>query len=334
MKSIILSLLIIVFAASGMAALQVVATLPNYGWLASEIGGTNVHVQSIVLPDQDPHFVRPKPSYAIMMQKADLFISTGLDLELWSPALLDKASNARILEGSPGYCAIRDGVPLMEIPTSLTRAFGDLHIYGNPHFYQSPVHLKLGAHNVLNALMRVDPPHAAEYQKRYDNLMDRWARALYGEALIKLVAVDDLDHWAADGSLLIKLKEKGLEDKLGGWMKKAMPLRGRKAINYHTNWTYFNAVFGIETAAIIEPKPGIPPSPRDVENLIEAVKEQKVDFIFDAPYYEENKIKRISEALGVPYAIVPVFVGDAGAKDFFSLMDITLDRLLALIKDK
>jgi ABC-type Zn uptake system ZnuABC Zn-binding protein ZnuA len=329
-----LMIAMLLFAAAGFPAIEVVATLPNYAWLASAIGGPQVHVQSIVLPDQDPHFVRPKPSFALMMQKADLFISTGLDLELWSPALLDKAGNSKILEGRRGYCAIKDGVPLREVPATLTRAYGDLHIYGNPHFYQSPVHLKLGAHNVVEALLRVDPAHGGAYQKRYEELMDRWARKLYGDELVAQVRVDDLDRWAADGTLLQELEHRKLTDSLGGWLKKAMPLRGRKAINYHTNWTYFSAVFGIESVGMIEPKPGIPPSPRNVQKLIETVKTQRVDFIFDAPYYEEEKMKRISEAIDVPYVILPVFVGDEGAQDFFSLMDLTLDRLLALTEAK
>jgi ABC-type Zn uptake system ZnuABC Zn-binding protein ZnuA len=157
------SLVILLAAVAGSPALadqneassgkiRVVATLPAYAWAAEEIGGDDVEVHSIARGNQDAHFVRPRPSYTVLLRKADLFISTGLDLELWVPTLLDAAGNRRILEGQPGYVAAWPGIDLLEIPTTLSRSEGDVHIYGNPHIHTGPLNMVAVARNVLAGL--------------------------------------------------------------------------------------------------------------------------------------------------------------------------------------
>jgi zinc/manganese transport system substrate-binding protein len=314
---------------AGHARLQVVATLTNYAWVASEIGGDLVQASAIALPDQDPHYVRPKPSFALQMKKADLFVTTGLDLEMWSPALLDKAGNSKIMEGSPGYCAVSAGIPLLEVPKTISRAVGDVHIYGNPHFCNSPLHMKMLAVNIFEALVRVDPAHREAYERNYAAFMDKMNASLYGADLLKEVEFQTLDAWLLEGTFWEKVKEKSLEEKVGGWLKRALPLRGRNFVNYHKNWAYFAHVFDIHIVDFVEPKPGIPPSPRDVNRFIGIVKDTDVVLLFDTPYYREDQLRRISDATGIPYAILPSSVGDMGTGSFYEVMDLALDKLLA-----
>lgn len=307
---------------------EVVTTLPNYAALAVEVGRERVHVRSIVMPDQDPHFVRPKPSFALMIQKADLYVTTGLDLELWGPALLDKAANPKVLDGRPGFCAMAPGVPMLDVPTVVSRAAGDIHIYGNPHFYTSPIHLKAALPNLTAALIRVDPGGEALYRRNAGDLAARMDLALYGPALLEKVPAAELDAWLIDGTFAQRVGERELGGLVGGWLKKASFLRGLEVLNYHTKWSYFCHVFGIRVAGRIEPKPGIPPSPKDILRLIDTVKASRVKLIFDASYYREDQMKRIADATGAPYAIVPAFVGDAGTTDLFTYFDTLLERLI------
>ena len=138
---ILTTLMLTILASTPLTAgdkLFVVTSMPDYAWLASEIGGARVEVHSIAAGNQDVHFVRPRPSYSALMRKANLFVTTGLDLELWVPTLLDSAGNRRILEGGPGYVAAWTGVPLLDIPKVASRTEGDVHLYGNPHLQTSP----------------------------------------------------------------------------------------------------------------------------------------------------------------------------------------------------
>ena len=146
---------LLVGPASIAAPLRVVASVPDYAWAAQEIGGDLVAAETICRGDQDAHFVRPKPSFQARMRVADLFVTTGLDLELWVPTLLDAAGNKRILEGGPGYVAAWTGIELLDKPTTYSRSEGDVHIYGNPHIHTDPLNMVLIARNVLAGLEKI-----------------------------------------------------------------------------------------------------------------------------------------------------------------------------------
>jgi len=135
--------------------INVVTTLTLYADIANYIGGDIVETHAIVAGDQDAHFVQPKPSFAVWMNKADLFIETGLDLEIWAPALIDKSRNPRIRSGQPGYVAVADGVPMLQVPASPDRSQGDVHIYGNPHYWLDPENGKVIMESILNGLEKV-----------------------------------------------------------------------------------------------------------------------------------------------------------------------------------
>lgn len=331
---IFLFLINLIFCLVSFSNIKIVSTLPNYSWLAQEIGKEKVEAKSIVLPDQDPHFVRAKPSFALMLQSADLFITTGLDLELWVPSLLDKAGNKNILEGEKGYCIVSEGVPLLEVPVAITRAAGDIHIFGNPHFYNSPIHLKIGSKNILNALIKIDPKNESYYKKNYEELIEKFNENIYGKELLSYIDVEKLDNFVLNGNFWEEIKKIALEEKVGGWLKKAKNLYNIKVVNYHKMWVYFCRTFGIEITAQIEPKPGIPPSPKDVQKIINSVKNENVSLLFDTTYYREDQMKRISESTKIPYAIVPAFVGDMRTSSYFDLVDKTIEILLKALERK
>ena len=327
---IVTSILLLALAAPApaAAAVKVVTTLQDYAAIAREIGGDRIEAQAIVAGDADPHFIKPKPSYALMLRSADLFVSTGLDLELWAPVLVNKSGNRRIVDGAPGYVSASQGVTLLQKPKSLDRSGGDIHIYGNPHIQTSPLNAKIIARNITTGLCKVDPDGCPVYTKRLADFNDRISRRLYGEELVNLLGAETLDPLAATGSLVPFLKQQGILDKLGGWLQQAMPFRDQTIICYHKNWIYFTTLFGLNVADYVEPKPGIPPTARHVADLIERIRQEKIRVLMAANYFEQSKPQLIADRTGIIPVIVPTSVkGDAGIDTYFDLMDSWVSRL-------
>src|SRR5881296_3662254 len=169
------------------APVKVVTSLTTYAAIAMEIVGDRGKVSSIAVGDENPHYVQPKPSFVPTLAQADVFVTTGLDLELWVPALLDKANNPKVTEGGPGYVAAYAGIDLLDVPTSFSRAQGDIHVYGNPHIWTEPLNAVQIARNILTGLKRVDPANADYYTAREKDFEDRIYHALYGAGLVKLL---------------------------------------------------------------------------------------------------------------------------------------------------
>jgi zinc/manganese transport system substrate-binding protein len=318
--------------------LNVVSTSADYAAIAEFIGGDRVEVSHLIHGDQDPHTVRPKPSLAQRLAAADVLIATGLDLEMWLPPLVDKSGNAGIREGQDGYVAANYGMELKEIPDSLDRGQGDVHCFGNPHLHTSPINARAVARNIAIGFIKNDPGGEKLYKERLELFRAEIDRRLFGEKLLKLVGSKTLLKLANNGKLVSFLqgkKYKGgmLIDELGGWMKKSLPLRNLKVVSYHKNWTYFAELFGVEFVAEVEPKPGIPPSARDVADLIERMTSNSIRIIFAANYFDENKVLRICEKVGATPVVVPLSVGGVpGVTDYFSLVDYWLEALLGAVK--
>ncbi len=320
-------------AAAQAKKIQVVTTLTDFATIARVIGGDRVDVKAICEGDQDAHFVRPKPSYAVWVSKADVFVTTGLDLEMWAPAVLDKAANPRVMEGQEGYVSVATGINLLEIPTIKDRGQGGVHIYGNPHISTNPLNLKVVARNIATGLSKVDPKHEADYRARAQAFSDDIDRRMFGPDLLPLLGSDTLTRLAESGNLVSFLSSRTIKgrpmlDMLGGWMKQAMPLRGRRIVTYHKNWIYFARVFGIEVVGEVEPKPSIPPSPKHVEDLIRLMKDQKIPVIMAANYFDEDKVRQVAGNVGAMPVIVPMHVGGVpGVNDYFELVDLWIGRL-------
>ncbi|MBN2137592.1 MAG: zinc ABC transporter substrate-binding protein [Sedimentisphaerales bacterium] len=313
--------------------LRVVTTMPDYAALARIIGGDYITVEAIVHPVQDPHHIRPKPSFVNMVMQADMVISTGLDLEMWLPTVVNKSGNRRVRSGEIGYVAVAQGMKLLEKPEVLSQSEGDVHIYGNPHIMCSPINARHVAGNIAVGLIKNIPQHKEFFQKNLEKLQDELDRHLFGDELVKLLGGKTLCQLTEEHKLmdLLKTKEfqgKPLIDKLGGWMKTMLPLRGQSVVVYHKNWSYLLDLFGMKEAATIESKPGIPPSPKHVTGLIEMMRDKNIKIIFAANYFDRQKIKTIADRTGAQAIIAPLFVGGAeGIDDYFKLVDCWVNSL-------
>ena len=184
--------------AAAQRPLKIVTSLPTYAAIAREVVGDRGTVTAIGQGDEEPHFVQPKPSFVPMLGSADLFVTTGLDLELWVPALLDKAGNPRVSEGGPGYVAAYAGVLLLEVPTSVSRAQGDIHVYGNPHLHTDPINAIIIARNIAAGLARVAPQDSGAFAERERDFERRVLVALYGEDLVRILTPEGLMRLARD----------------------------------------------------------------------------------------------------------------------------------------
>ena len=283
------------------AKVKVVATLPNFASIAKELGGDKVDVTAIAKGYQDPHFVDPTPSFIVKMRKADILIWAGLDLEVgWLPPLLENSRNSKILWGAPGNVDASRGVPLLEvpnIPAAQLRAGGDIHIYGNPHYWMDPYNAKIIAENITEALIQASPSDRDYFNNRKN------------EFVTKLNAA------------------------IGKWEEQMKPYKGRKIIAYHNSWPYLEARFGFEIAGFIEPKPGIPPSPSHLVKLIRQIRNDQIKVIIVSPYFNAKPANVISAKIGGRVVKMAPSVGAFDeVKDYFDLFDYNLKNLIEAFK--
>ena len=315
-------------AAVSSAKVHVVTTLQDYAAIARDIGGDRVEAKGIIPGNADPHHIKPKPSYALMLRNADLFVSTGLDLELWAPVLVNKSGNPKIVDGAVGYVSASQGIHLLQVPKSIDRSGGDIHIYGNPHIQTSPLNALIIARNITTGLCKVDLDGCPQYKANLARFDQEIEQRLYGNNLIQLLGVDTLNGMALNGRLIPFLKSHNLLGKLGGWLKQALPFRGQKIICYHENWVYFTTLFGLHVVDYVETKPGIPPTARHVAALIKEIEQQHVPVLLAANYFERRKPEDIAKRTGIIPVIVPTSVGgEPGVKTYFDLIDTWIGRL-------
>ncbi len=278
--------------------IKVVTTIPDLKSIAELIGGDKVSVMSIATGYQNPHFVDPKPSYIINLSKADLFVTIGLDLETgWSPQLLTSSRNNKIQKGSAGYVDASVGVSLLQVPSAVNRAEGDIHIYGNPHYWLDPLNGKMIARNIANGLERIDPANKATYEA---NLQ------------------------AFNNKIDAKLKE---------WQAKMSPFRGTKLIAYHNEWVYFETRFGLQIVDFMEPKPGIPPSPSQLVKVIKEIKANNIRVIVSSPYFTTSSSDVVSKQTGAKELTLATSVGAFDAiKNYYDLFDYNISQLTSALK--
>lgn len=337
MRSISLLLLALLRWTSPAAAqqppLRIVTSLPTYAAVVREIVGNRATVTAIAEGDEEPHFVQPKPSFLPLLAKADLFVTTGLDLELWVPTLLDKAGNPRVIEGAPGYVAAYRGIALLEVPVSTSRTEGDIHVYGNPHIYSDPINVIRVARNVLDGLVRVAPAESVYFRPREQAFERRLLDSLYGAELVRLLTpatLFDLAESRTEWDFLQTNSYDGtpLASRLGGWLKTALAFRGKEMICYHREWVYFSARFGLPCVEYVEPKPGIPPSPRHVQRVIQLIRDRHIPVVFSANYYSRSQVEQIAERTGATAVIVPAqTAGAPGVERYSDLVSAWVNQL-------
>ena len=321
-------------ARAGGGKVRVVATLPNLGSIATAIGGERIDVTVIAHPSQDAHFVDPKPSYMVKLRKADLLLLNGLDLEIgWVPPLTQGARNGRILRGAPGYIDCSEGVRVLEVPVTISRLGGDVHPYGNPHYLADPLNAEVVAGTIAAALTAVDPDGAALYEEGRKQFVGRLHEAMFGRELVDMVGGAKLSREAMAGNLDAFLDGTSvggapLRSRLGGWLARMQAVKGEAVVTYHRDYTYYVARFGIRDVDNVEPKPGIQPSAKHIQELVAALTGSEVRVILTRPYVEHRSTDLLAEKTGVTVVTLPLEVGGLpGANDFISLYDIVVDQI-------
>jgi ABC-type Zn uptake system ZnuABC Zn-binding protein ZnuA len=296
-------------------------------------------VRSIAQGNEDPHFVQPKPSFVAVLRDADLFVTTGLDLELWVPALLDRAGNRKILEGGPGYVPAYQGIRLLEVPASVSRSQGDIHVDGNPHIHTDPVNGIIIARNILAGLQRVSPENSEFFASREQDFEKRVLEATMGPQLVEVLtpatAYELLRGDKLYGFLTTqKYQGKSLLDQLGGWLKQSQAFRGKEMACYHKEWAYFSNRFKVQCVTYIEAKPGIPPTPGHVQEVIRLMKQRKIPVLFASNYFDRKQIQQVAQRTGAKAVIVPENTGGAtGINTYFDLVNDWVGSLATAFQD-
>jgi ABC-type Zn uptake system ZnuABC Zn-binding protein ZnuA len=273
--------------------LRVVATLPDLADIAREIGGERVAVQSIYKGKENTHAMTAKPSHLVAMSKADLFLQVGLSLETsFVPGLLEAARNTRIRPGAPGFVSVSAGWEALSVPADLSRRAGDVHPQGNPHLNLDPRGGEFMADRILEGLVRVDPAGESGYRARHADYVAR-VRAARAR-----------------------------------WDGLAKAWKEKRVVVYHQEYDYLIAHYGLVLEGKIEPKPGIPPTPNHVAELIAAMKRDGVQAILTAPWSDNDTVARISEATGVEAVVLPnMCAGLPGTETWIGMMDVLHRRL-------
>lgn len=297
-KILIIAITICLSLNSYGATIKVVTTLMDLKSIAELIGGDKVTASAIATGYQNPHFVDPKPSYIISLSNADLFVTVGLDLESgWSPQLLTSSRNNKIQKGSAGYVDASVGVNLQQVPSSINRAEGDIHIFGNPHYWLDPLNGKAIARNICDGLERVSPENKAYFE-----------------------------------SNLAAFNAK-LDSKMKQWASAMAPFKGAMVIAYHNEWCYFENRFGLQIVDFMEPKPGIPPTPSQLVKVINEVKANQIKVIISSPYFTTSSSDVVAKQTGVKVLTLATSVGAFDAiKNYFDLFDYDINQLTAALK--
>ncbi len=297
---------VLVLALFGLAAparaaskLKIVTATTDLAEFASQVGGDRVEVDSIARGYQDPHFVEAKPSFLLKLRRADLLIVVGLQLEIgWLPPLITQCGNPNVQIGAKGYLDASQFAEILEIPTGIvTRAMGDVHPFGNPHYWLDPQNGRRIARGIANKLTELQPENTGYFEERYQAFSKR---------------IDDAEK---------------------RWDVQMKPYRGRKVITYHRSWPNFTKRFGFDVRGEIEPRPGIPPSPGHTVELMQMMKRDNVKIILVEPYFDLKTPNSIARETGAQVVVLlPSVGGEKEVTDYFKLFDYDINLLLNAFK--
>lgn len=294
-------LLLASLAASAQAKLRVVTSLQDFASIADAVGGDRVETFALAKGYQDPHFVDAKPSFILKLSRADLLIVAGLELEIgYLPPLIDQSRNEKIHPGSLGYLDASIGCDILERPTQVvTRAMGDVHPYGNPHYWTDPENGRVVARAVAARLTELDPEGKATYEA---NLAAFEARLTAKEA---------------------------------EWHSKMAPFAGCRIVTFHESWPNFAKSFKLEIVGTVEPKPGIPPSPSHTLEIINLITAEEVPAILVEPYFDIKTPTYIGQKTGAAVlTFYPSVGGIPEIKDYIGLFDYDVNALVEALRGK
>jgi ABC-type Zn uptake system ZnuABC Zn-binding protein ZnuA len=268
------------------AAVDVVATTPELAAISKEVGGNLVTVTSLAKPNQDYHKVEAKPTDVVKVKNADVFVRVGLDMDMWADSVVNAARNPNIQPGGKGYVDAGRLIRKKEVPTAnISGASGDIHVYGNPHYWLDPANAKVIAYEVDLGLRAVDPKNAATYDANYAK-------------------------FAAE-----------IDQHMAGWRAALAPYKGKPVVAYHDEWVYFLGEFGLRAFGYLEPKPGIPPSGAHVSQLIAAMKQDNVKAVIVPSIYPTRFGELVAKETGGHLAVVPYSVTSPGAGGYVAYID-------------
>lgn len=291
MKTLITLLLTCMLTAVAPAKVSVVTSLPDLADFAQQVGGDKVKVDYIVRGNQNPHFVEVKPSYMLKLKSADIFLTIGMELELWAPQIVDGSRNERL-----DVVDLSKGVQKLEVPGKVDASLGDVHRFGNPHYWLDPRNVKTLLDEIVASLVKVSP---ADEQFFRANAEAYW---------------------------------KKLDAKIAQWEATMKPFRGSKVITFHKSWSYFAHWLGLEVVDQVEPKPGIQPSPGHTAELIQKVRTQNIKAIIVEPYFDTSAPEQIARSSNAKVLQLPTSVGGVDeAKDYITMMDYTITTLAAAL---
>jgi len=279
---------------------RIVATTPDLAAIAREIGGDAVEVTALAKPTEDAHFVDAKPSFVVTLNKADVLIEGGAELELgWLPPLLENSRNTKIAAGAPGHVVASEGIKMLEIPTTFDRSKGDIHSKGNPHFLTDPVNAKIVAANIAQHLSQVDPGSAALYKAN-----------------------------------LAKFDAK-IDAKLAQWKQALAPYAGAKIVTYHKDFPYMAERFGLQVVENLEPKPGISPSPAHLAQVIQTMKADNARVILVQPFQNQKTAETVARQTNGVVLMIPQQPGALPqSATYFDMMDHMVTTLANALSGK
>lgn len=280
---------------------SVVTSTTDMAALASEMGGDRISVESIARGYQDPHFVEAKPSFLLKLRNADLLIAVGLDLEIgWLPPLITQSGNPRIQVGARGYLDASQFAEILDKPVgTITRAMGDVHPLGNPHYWLDPDNGRRIARGISGKLSELDPANAGYFQQRFQDFDKRLTQA-----------------------------EKR-------WDAEMAPYHGAKMVTYHSSWSNFAKHFNLVIVGYIEPRPGIPPTPQHTLEIINLIKRENVKVVVVEPYFDLKTPNSIGTATGTKVIVLlPSVGGEKQVTDYFKLFEYDIDLLTKALSGK
>lgn len=276
--------------------LQIVTTTTDLAYIAAQIGGDRVVAQALLMGRDDPHYAQARPDYIVKLNRADVFVEVGLELETgWSPLIVQASRNAKILGGGPGYCDASAGVRILGRPRGqVTRAMGDVHALGNPHYWTDPLNAAIAGRNIRDALIRVNPAGKRIYSANYRAFHER----------MKQLTIRETKKFAA--------------------------YRGMRVAVYHQEFAYLAKRFGFEVVAAIEEKPGVPPSAAYLKEMVDLLQVEDVRIILTAPFNNQTYSRTVAEKVGGVVIEMPLSVRSEPEIDTY---EKTIETMLERLRD-
>jgi zinc/manganese transport system substrate-binding protein len=292
LMKIFLAALLLAGLNTATASIKVVTSLPELADFTRQIGGDKITVDNIVRGDQNPHFVEVKPSYMMKLKSADIFLTIGMELEMWAPQIVDGSRNTSL-----DVVDLSKGITKLEVPGRVDASLGDVHRYGNPHYWLDPRNVRIIVGEIIDALVKVSPGDEQFFRANADAYLKR------------------------------------LDGKIADWEAEMKPFAGEKIITFHKSWTYFASWLGIEIAGQVEPNPGIAPSPSHTADVINLVRKANIKAVVVEPFYDLSAPEQIAKSGNAKVLVLPTSIGGVEqAKDYISLIDYDVSTLAGALR--